>query len=178
MSLSLDCALPLHFFLCVSIALFYRLALILIFYISVLRPTAFPNKYNCIICWKFHSNLSCCQWWGGKRMAIMCNRETAKCHTCGATHTQTHTAGASCPFWHCVRASLDSVGATRFELSRPHMSAWGQSNYRWCSRWWWIQANTHCNILMSWLSVSMTVSVACAGWWWWLCRYFFFFSGS
>lgn len=88
--------------------------------------------------------------------AYVCVMRTAKCHTYTLLYTHTHSR---CIFPNLVlcacfiRLCCWSDKVARFELSRPHMSAWGQSNYRWWSRWWCIQANTHCNISMSWHSL-------------------------
>lgn len=55
-------------------------------------------------------------------------------HICPDTHTHTHAAGAPSSLRVC--ATLKSVaGATRFEVSRTHMSARGEKNYRLWMQW-------------------------------------------
>ena len=69
-------------------------------------------------------------------------------HTHRHTHTDTHThtrqvcLSILVPWAGFIRVCCWSDKVARFQLSRPHMSARGQSNYWWWSRWWWIQENT------------------------------------
>lgn len=88
--------------------------------------------------------------------SCMCNSELLS-----ATHTHTHSRCILPILVLCacfIRLCCWSDKVARFELSRPHMCAWGQSNYRWQSSWWCIQANTYCNI-------SVCVGILCTPDW-------------